>query len=136
MENKKNQPQDESIEVMSDDQVYDEVLNEFIGHPPRPGYVRGLGAGPKPKKTILAQQNRAEVERAAIRVDEAEQRANLAEKRSMELAEELAAMKASASEANMRCVQQDNEIDTLKTVTSRMENALEMIMQKFSSSTN
>jgi hypothetical protein len=45
-------------------------------------------------------------------------------------------VKASASKANMCCVQQDNEIDTLKTVTSRMENVLEMIMQKFSSSTN
>lgn len=136
MENKKNQPQgDESTEVMSDDQIYDEVLNEFIGHPPRPGYVRGLGARPKPKKAILAQHTRAEIERATIRVDEAEQRANLAEKRSMELAEQLAAVKASASEANMRCIQQDNEIDTLKIVTSRMENALEMIMQKFLSST-
>ncbi|KAL5764068.1 hypothetical protein ACOSQ2_016662 [Xanthoceras sorbifolium] len=66
----------EELQHMSEDEIYDYVIGESPS-----GYIRGLGAGPKPRpSTGLAARRCAQVEAARRRAEEAEaQYAQLAE---------------------------------------------------------
>ncbi|PQP93866.1 hypothetical protein Pyn_25184 [Prunus yedoensis var. nudiflora] len=65
MKKLKNLPQtdEESVKLMSDDEIYDSVLSNVVG-PPRSGYICGLGVGPKPKTFDAGQYSHATVEEA------------------------------------------------------------------------
>ncbi|CAL9018164.1 unnamed protein product [Prunus brigantina] len=86
MKKLKNLPQtyEESVKLMSDDEIYDSILSNIVG-PPRSGYIRGLGVGSKPKTFKIGQYSHATVE--------ATKRADNAEKQCMLLANELTEMK-------------------------------------------
>ncbi|KAK3231840.1 hypothetical protein Dsin_003721 [Dipteronia sinensis] len=66
----------EELQHMSEDEIYDHVLGDAPS-----GYIRGLGAGPKPKPSSgVATRRCAQVEAATRRVEEAEaQSAKLAD---------------------------------------------------------
>ena len=109
------QTNEEPEKAMSDDAIYDTVLTKIVG-PPRSGYIRGLGAGPKPKKSKVASNSHSQLQEATRRADEAE-------RRSTQLAEELEAMKASAT-------QQNEELETMKANAAQHSEELEAVKAK------
>ncbi|KAK9901427.1 hypothetical protein M0R45_002132 [Rubus argutus] len=76
---------EESVEAMSDDEIYDQIISTIVG-PPRSGYIRGLGADElETVKASAAQQNE---ELEAVKVSAAQQ------------SEELKAVKAKQNETD------------------------------------
>ncbi|XP_062012556.1 uncharacterized protein LOC133729103 isoform X2 [Rosa rugosa] len=127
MKNLQNEPQmnEETGEIMSEDEIYDKVLSKIVG-PPRSGYIRGLGAGPKPKRSKLAAND------AQLR--EANQRADQAERRAMQLAEELMAVKSTAAQQNEElktvkagAAQQNEELEAVKARATQQNEELEAL---------
>ncbi|KAM5549797.1 hypothetical protein ABKV19_000955 [Rosa sericea] len=120
-----------SEKVMSDDEIYDKVLSTIVG-PPRSGYIRGLGAGPKPKNSKVS-NNHSQLQEATRRADEAE-------RRSTQLAEELEAMKASAAQQNEEleavkasAAQQSEELEAVKAKQNETDALLKKLLEQFSS---
>ncbi|CAB4306975.1 unnamed protein product [Prunus armeniaca] len=100
---------------MSDDEIYDSLLSKVVG-PPRSSYIRGLGAGPKPKTFKAGQCSHATVEEAKRRADEASKRADDAEKQCMLLANELFEMKENSDAQKYQLqglLTRQNETDAL-----------------------
>ncbi|PRQ24498.1 hypothetical protein RchiOBHm_Chr6g0273071 [Rosa chinensis] len=127
MKNLQNDPQmnEETGEIMTEDEIYDKVLSKIVG-PPRSGYIRGLGAGPKPKRSKLA-ANDAQLREANQRVDQAERRA-------MQLAEELMAVKSTAAQQNEElktvkagAAQQNEELQAVKARATQQNEELEAL---------
>ncbi|XP_061990242.1 uncharacterized protein LOC133708745 [Rosa rugosa] len=108
------QTNEESEKAMSDDEIYDKVLSTIVG-PPRSGYIRGLGSGPKPKNSKVSNNH--------SQLQEATRRANEAERRSTQLAEELEAMKGSAA-------QQNEELEAVKASAAQQSEELEAVKAK------
>ncbi|VVA41306.1 PREDICTED: PRUPE_5G033400 [Prunus dulcis] len=109
------QTDEESVELMSDDEIYDSVLSKVVG-PPRSSYIRGLGAGPKTKTFKAGQCSHATIEEAKRRADEATKRADDAEKPCMLLANELFEMKENSEAQKYQLeglLARQNETDAL-----------------------
>ncbi|KAL5760699.1 hypothetical protein ACOSQ2_019537 [Xanthoceras sorbifolium] len=89
----------EELQHMSEDEIYDYVIGESPS-----GYIRGLGAGPKPRpSTRLAARICAQVEAARRRAEEAEAQ-------SAQLAEELTTIKTELAEMRSNFNEQMLEI--------------------------
>jgi predicted RNase H-like nuclease (RuvC/YqgF family) len=123
---------EESVEAMSDDEIYDKVISTIVG-PPRSGYIRGLGAGPKPKKSKVAANSHSQVQEARRRADEAE-------RRSTQLADELEAVKASAAQQNeeleavkVSAAQQSEELKAVKAKQNETDALLKKLMAQLTS---
>ncbi|XP_062018925.1 uncharacterized protein LOC133735542 [Rosa rugosa] len=125
------QPNEESEKAMSDDEIYDKVLSTIVGPPPL-GYIRGLGAGPKPKNSKVS-NNHSQLQEATRRADEAE-------RRSTQLEEELEAMKASAAQQNEEleavkasAAQQNEQLEAVKAKQNETDALLKKLLEQFSS---
>ncbi|XP_062009120.1 uncharacterized protein LOC133725758 isoform X4 [Rosa rugosa] len=127
MKNLQNEPQmnEKSGEIMSEDEIYDEVLSKIVG-PPRSSYIRGLGAGPKPKRSKFSAND--------AQVREANQRADEAERRAIQLADELMAVKSTAAQQNEElemvkagAAQQNEELEAVKVSAAQQNEELEAL---------